>query len=147
VRKISSPRVRSDNHGKPAIDTVIFREVPTSATRASLLQGGAVDIAQYLQPLEIIKLCGEKGVAVDSVDASFMIWLELNAQIEPFNNAKVRQAMNFAFPQEQVLKTVFQGIASPLNRMHAQYLSRFYRQVLDPSADLRQYLSGDRNDS
>ena len=106
-----------------------------------------MDIAQYLQPLEIIKLCGEKGVAVDSVDASFMIWLELNAQIEPFNNAKVRQAMNFAFPQEQVLKTVFQGIASPLNRMHAQYLSRFYRQVLDPSADLRQYLSGDRNDS
>jgi hypothetical protein len=52
------------------MDTVIFREVPTSATRASLLQGGAVDIAQYLQPLEIIKLRGEKGVAVDSVDAS-----------------------------------------------------------------------------
>ena len=30
--------------GKPAMDTVIFREVPTSATRASLLQGGAVDM-------------------------------------------------------------------------------------------------------
>ena len=51
--------------GKPTMDTVIFREVPTSATRASLLQGGAVDIAQYLQPLEIIKLRCEKGVAVD----------------------------------------------------------------------------------
>ena len=109
-------KARDDYYrGKPAMDTVVFREVPTSATRASLLQGGAVDIAQYLQPLEIIKLRGEKGVAVDSVDASFMIWLELNAQIEPFGNAKVRQAMNFAFPQEQVLKTVFQGIASPLN--------------------------------
>ena len=55
--------------GKPAMETVIFREVPTSVIRASLLQGGAVDIAQYLQPLEIVKLRGEKGVAVDSVDS------------------------------------------------------------------------------
>src|ERR1700730_8091098 len=86
-------KARQDYYlGKPAMDTVIFREVPTSATRASLLQGGAVDIAQYLQPLEIIKMRGEKGVAVDSVDASFMIWLELNAQIEPFGNPKVRKA-------------------------------------------------------
>ncbi len=38
--------------GKPKIDTVIFKEVPTSANRVQLLQGGAVDIAQYLQPLE-----------------------------------------------------------------------------------------------
>ena len=118
------------------MDTVIFREVPTSATRASLLQGGAVDIAQYLQPLEIIKLRGEKGVAVDSVDASFMIWLELNAQIEPFGNPKVRQAMNFAFPQEQVLKTVFQGIGSPLNgcmpNIYAGFTDKFWKYKYDP---------------
>jgi peptide/nickel transport system substrate-binding protein len=130
-------KARDDYYrGKPAIDTVIFREVPTSATRASLLQGGAVDIAQYLQPLEIIKLRGEKGVAVDSVDASFMIWLELNAQIEPFNNAKVRQAMNFAFPQEQVLKTVFQGIASPLNgcmpNIYPGFTDKFWTYKYDP---------------
>src|SRR5258708_6946811 len=50
--------------GKPPMETVIFREVPASVIRASLLQGGAVDIAQYLQPLEIVKLRGEKGIAV-----------------------------------------------------------------------------------
>jgi peptide/nickel transport system substrate-binding protein len=129
-------KARDDYYrGKPAMDTVVFREVPTSATRASLLQGGAVDIAQYLQPLEIIKLRSEKGVAVDSVDASFMIWLELNAQIEPFGNARVRQAMNFAFPQEQVLKTVFQGIASPLNgcmpNIYPGFTSQFWKYKYD----------------
>lgn len=36
--------------GKPAIDTVVMREVPTSAARVQLLRGGSVDIAQYLQP-------------------------------------------------------------------------------------------------
>lgn len=122
--------------GKPAMDTVVFREVPTSATRASLLQGGAVDIAQYLQPLEIIKLRSQKDVAVDSVDASFMIWLELNAQIEPFGNPKVRQAMNYAFPQEQVLKTVFQGLASPLNgcmpNIYPGFTDKFFSYKFDP---------------
>jgi len=122
--------------GKPAMDTVIFREVPTSATRASLLQGGAVDIAQYLQPLEIMKLRDQKGVAVDSVDSSFMIWLELNAKIEPFGNPKVRQAMNFAFPQQQVLKTVFQGLAEPLTgcmpNIYAGFTDKFWKYKYDP---------------
>jgi peptide/nickel transport system substrate-binding protein len=130
-------KARADYYlGKPAMETVIFREVPTSASRVSLLQGGAVDIAQYLQPLEIIKLRGEKGVAVDSVDASFMIWLELNAKIEPFGDRKVRQAMNFAFPQGNVLKTVFQGLGSPLNgcmpNIYPAFTDKFWKYTYDP---------------
>lgn len=101
--------------GKPAIDTVVFKEVPTSASRVQLLQGGAVDIAQYLQPLEIISLKNAPNVAVETVPASFMIWIELNAKIAPFDNVDVRRAMNYAFPQEEVLKAVYQGLASPLN--------------------------------
>jgi peptide/nickel transport system substrate-binding protein len=100
--------------GKPAIDTVVFREVPTSAARVQLLRGGAVDIAQYLQPLEIIDLQKAPNVAVETVPASFMIWIELNSKIPPFDNVDVRRAMNFAYPQEQILQTVFQNLASPL---------------------------------
>lgn len=101
--------------GKPAIDTVVFREVPTSAARVQLLQGGAVDIAQYLQPLEIISLKNVPTVAVETVPASFMIWIELNAKMPPFDNVDVRRAMNHAFPQADVLQSVYQGLASPLN--------------------------------
>jgi peptide/nickel transport system substrate-binding protein len=130
-------KARADYYlGKPAMETVIFREVPTSAIRASLLQGGAVDIAQYLQPLEIMALRGAKGVAVDSVDASSMIWLELNARIDPFGDLRVRQAMNFAFPQEQVLRTVFQGLGSPLKgcmpNIYAGFTDKFWKYKRDP---------------
>ena len=109
-------QAREDYYGgKPAIDTVVFKEVPTSASRVQLLQGGAVDIAQYLQPLEIISLRNAPNVAVETVPASFMIWIELNAKIAPFDNVDVRRAMNYAFPQQEVLKAVYQGLASPLN--------------------------------
>lgn len=108
-------KARADYYrGKPAMDTVILKEVPTSANRVQLLQGGAVDIAQYLQPLEIIQLRKAANVAVETIPATFMIWIELNAKIEPFGNIDVRRAMNYAFPQEQVIKAVFQGLASPL---------------------------------
>ena len=100
--------------GKPAIDTVIFREVPNSASRVQLLQGGAVDIAQYLQPLEVISLQSAPGIVFETVAASFMIWIELNAKIAPLDNVDVRRAMNFAFPKDQVLQAVFQGLATPL---------------------------------
>ncbi|MGD9536220.1 MAG: ABC transporter substrate-binding protein [Alphaproteobacteria bacterium] len=109
-------KARDDYYlGKPHMDTVIFKEVPTSANRAQLLQGGAVDIAQYLQPLELISLQKAQGVAIDTVPATFMLWIELNAKIPPFDNIDVRRAMNYAFPMEQVVKAVFQNIAYPLN--------------------------------
>jgi peptide/nickel transport system substrate-binding protein len=117
------------------METVIFREVPASVIRASLLQGGAVDIAQYLQPLEIVKLRGEKGIAVDSIDSSSMIWIELNAKIEPFGDPRVRQALNFAFPQEQILETVFQRLGSPLHgcmpTIYPGFTNRFWKYKYD----------------
>ena len=122
--------------GKPPMETVIFREVPASAIRASLLQGGAVDIAQYLQPLELIKLQGDRGVAIDSVASSSMIWVELNTNIAPFGDRRLRQAMNFAFPREQVLKTVFQGLGSPLNgcmpNIYPGSTDKFWKYRYDP---------------
>ena len=109
-------KARADYYGgKPAIDTIIFKEVPTSAARVQLLRGGAVDIAQYLQPLEVISLKGVPNLSVETVPASFMIWLELNAKIAPFDKVDVRRAMNYAFPQAEILKAVFQGLANPLD--------------------------------
>ncbi|MCB1994024.1 MAG: ABC transporter substrate-binding protein [Geminicoccaceae bacterium] len=131
--------------GKPAIDTVVFREVPTSAARVQLLQGGAVDIAQYLQPLEIISLQRVPNVVVETVPASFMIWIQLNAKMAPFDNVDVRRAMNFAFPQQQVLETVYQGLASPLDgcmpNIYPGFAGEFFEYEYDP-AKAKELLAG-----
>jgi peptide/nickel transport system substrate-binding protein len=98
---------------KPFMKTVVMREVPTSAARLSLLQGGAIDIAQFLQPREYVSIKGNPNVTFDAVNASYMIWLELNAKMKPFDNAKVRQAMNLALPQEEIIRTIYYGLADP----------------------------------
>ena len=108
-------KARKDYYGgKPYFDTVIYKEVPTSAARLSLLRGGAVDVAQFLQPLEVMQLRKARGISVDTIDATSMLWIELNSKIAPFDKVAVRRAMNFAFPQKEVIQTVFQGLGSPL---------------------------------
>lgn len=130
-------KARPDYYGgKPAIDTVVFKEVPTSAARVQLLRGGAVDIAQYLQPLEIISLKNVPNVAVETVPASFMIWIELNAKMAPFDNVDVRRAMNYAFPQADVMKSVFQGIANPLDGCMPNIYPGFAGKLVDYSYNL-----------
>jgi peptide/nickel transport system substrate-binding protein len=105
-------RARKDYWGeKPYMDTVIMREVPSSSSRLSLLQGGAVDIAQFLQPRECIALKGSPVAEYDAVPASYMIWLELNAKIKPFDNPDVRRAFNLLIPREQIISTVYYNLA------------------------------------
>jgi peptide/nickel transport system substrate-binding protein len=99
---------------KPYFETVIMREVPTSASRLSLLTGGAVDIAQFLQPREYESIRNNANVTYDAVRASYMIWLELNTKFKPFDNIKVRQAMNLAIPREEIIRTIYYGLADPL---------------------------------
>jgi peptide/nickel transport system substrate-binding protein len=106
---------RDDYWGdKPFMKTVVMREVPTSAARLSLLQGGAVDIAQFLQPREYISIKGNPSITFDSIKSSYMIWLELNSKIPPFDNIKVRQAVNYAIPRDEIIRTVYYGQADPL---------------------------------
>ncbi|RTL97464.1 twin-arginine translocation signal domain-containing protein [Ancylobacter aquaticus] len=103
---------RDDYWGeKPFMKRVIMREVPQSSSRFSLLQGGAVDIAQFLQPRELEALKGKQNVAVDPVNSSYMIWLELNAKIAPFDNVEVRRAINLAIPREEIIRTIYYGLA------------------------------------
>lgn len=106
-------RARPEYYGpKPYFDTVVMREVPSSASRLSLLQGGAVDVAQFLSPREYISLQSSPVATYDAVASSYALWLELNAKIKPFDNPKVRQAMNYLMPRDQVIKTVYYDLAN-----------------------------------
>jgi peptide/nickel transport system substrate-binding protein len=106
---------RSDYYGpKPAIKTVVYKEVPQSPQRVALVQGGAADVAQYLRPRELKSLSNASGVRVDSVRGTQQTWIELNAKMKPFDNVSVRKAMNYALPQDQIVRTVYQGYGFPL---------------------------------
>lgn len=107
---------------KPFFETVIFKEVPASATRLQLLKGGAVDIAQALAPTEMKSLAGSKAATVTSVEASQMLWIELNTAFKPLDNPKVRLALNLAMPKDEIVKTILQGFG----KKQIAFMPEFY---------------------
>jgi peptide/nickel transport system substrate-binding protein len=99
--------------GAPAIKQVNVREVPNSANRLALIQTGAVDVAQWLLPNELVQLAGNADVKVSSFRSNFQVIYSMNTVKPPFDNPKVREAFKWAFPYQDALTTAFMGIAEP----------------------------------
>ncbi len=129
-------------NGKPAIDTFIMQEVTSSSQRAQLVKKGSVDVAQFLTPLEVASLKNASNVAIDSVQSSWMDWLHLNCAEKPFNDKRVRQAMNYAFPKAAAIKSVYQTYGKVLEGVmpdiYPGYVpgTTYNKQNLDKARDL-----------
>lgn len=128
---------RPDYYGdKPFFETVIFREVPASATRLQLLQGGAVDIAQNLAPTEMKSLAGSTDATVTSIDASQMLWIELNTAFAPLDNPKVRLALNYALPKDEIVSTILQGYGKKMVSVMPEFYPGATTEFFDYGYDL-----------
>ena len=101
---------------KPAFGTVIYREIPDSSQRLSLLKQGQIDIAENLLARELKSLDGTKQKVV-SVLANQLIFVALGTKSGPTANAFVRQALQYAVPVNDIVKTVFEGNAKPLRNL------------------------------
>jgi peptide/nickel transport system substrate-binding protein len=91
----------------PAIQKIIYREVPDPASRLSLLQAGEVDVAEDLNAQQRQTLEGQSGVKIVSVPGNLMIAFGVHNQMEPFDDKRVRQALAYAMPIDGIIETVF----------------------------------------
>ncbi len=99
--------------GKPAIDRVIMRRVPQSSNRMVILRTGQAQLTQNLTPREFDSLRGAPGLKVEGVEGNESLFIIMNFKIKPFDNIKLRQAIAYAIPTEQIIKTGYFGQAKP----------------------------------
>jgi peptide/nickel transport system substrate-binding protein len=98
--------------GAPKIKTIIYKIVPDEGTRVNLLKSGAADVALDLAPSDLANLAKGPGTATLTVpDPNSYMEMPLLANKAPFNNALVRQAMEYAIPYQQIIQNVFHGLA------------------------------------
>lgn len=96
---------------EPYFKTVVYRSVPDASTRVQLLQAGSVDWIEELTFTQLNELEESDGVKVQSVAGNFQARALMNPNYEPFDDKRVRQAINYATPHEQILDNVFAGRA------------------------------------
>jgi peptide/nickel transport system substrate-binding protein len=118
--------------GAPPISTVVMKEVPESANRLAILRAGDADIAENMTARERKSLAGAPGVKLVAFEPSnTSSWLALTNTIKPFDDKRVRQAVSYAVPYEELLKTVTLGTGrqqkSPLPAPYRYYTGEFWK--------------------
>ncbi|PVZ87121.1 glutathione ABC transporter substrate-binding protein GsiB [Serratia sp. S1B] len=99
--------------GLPKLDSITWRPVVDNNTRAAMLQTGEATFA-FPIPYEQAKVL-EKNDKLDLVAAPSILqrYISLNVTQKPFDNPKVRQALNYAINKEALIKVAFSGYAVP----------------------------------
>lgn len=101
------------NKGYPKIDKLTFRTVTDNNTRAAVVQTGEAQFA-YTLPYEQAKLL-EKNDKLEVIAAPSIVarYISMNVLQKPFDDARVREAVNYAINKEALVKVAFAGYAFP----------------------------------
>lgn len=99
--------------GDLAVKKIVYVIVPEAASRLALLEQGKVQIAETLSPDDLKSIVGSGTSVPIGVRGNQSIFAVLNNAKAPFDNVKVRQAVNMLIPREEISKSVFNGLAFP----------------------------------
>jgi peptide/nickel transport system substrate-binding protein len=119
--------------GPACVKTAVFRVIPEASTRVAALLAGEVDIIQAV-PAEVVDtLAQTPGVQVKGAAGTQPKWMEMNVNLAPFDDVRVRQAMNYAVDKDLIVEAIYGGRAVALPGPLSPY-NNFVNKSLKPYA-------------
>jgi peptide/nickel transport system substrate-binding protein len=101
--------------GPAPLKTVIFRMMPDPSTRVSALMAGEVQLINKV-PSDMAKpLENDSSVVVQSVPGTRAFGIEFCNTKPPFDDVRVRQALNYAVNWNAILESIYGGNAERLS--------------------------------
>lgn len=98
--------------GKPAIENAVFKVYTDSNTAAIALQSGQVDVVLDVSTADVAALEASSGVSVYTGDSLIAYHLHLNCSKAPFDDPRVRQAMNYAVDTQAIIDACFDAVGA-----------------------------------
>lgn len=99
--------------GYPKIDMIDWKPVVDNNTRAALMQTGEADFAFQVPFEQAAALKSSPKVDLIAAPSIIQRYISMNMLQKPFDNPKVREAMNYAINKEALVKVAFSGYAMP----------------------------------
>ncbi len=95
--------------GKAAIDNLVFAITPDPSVRYQKLKKGECHVMTFPNPADIAAMEKDSDVNLLSKEGLNVGYLAYNTTVAPFDNVKVRKALNMAINKQAILDAVFQG--------------------------------------
>ena len=99
--------------GKPKIDSLVFAITPDNSVRYAKLKSGECSLMPYPNPADIPAMKKDPALKVLEQPGLNIGYLAFNTQKKPFDDKRVRQAINYAINKKAILDAVYLGIAIP----------------------------------
>ena len=117
--------------GPACVEEAIFRVIPEASTRVAALLAGEVDIIQQVPPELFDTLAQTPGIQVKTAPSTQPKWMEMNVNKPPFDDVRVRQAMNYAVDKQLIIDEIYGGRAVALPGPLSPF-NNFVNQDLEP---------------
>jgi peptide/nickel transport system substrate-binding protein len=106
---------RNENYWgeKPALKTLIFQPIPEPTARVAALLNGEVDMIVVVPPDSVQAVKDNPDLTYQQGPSLHYWFIQLNTQAKPFDDVRVRQAVNYAVDKEGLTQDVLQGSAAP----------------------------------
>ncbi|WP_116132126.1 ABC transporter substrate-binding protein [Tropicimonas sp. IMCC34043] len=98
--------------GAPEIDTLIFAITPDASVRYQKLKAGECHVMPYPNPADLEAMRSDPAINLMSQEGLNVGYLAYNSKMPPFDNPKVRKALNMAMNKQAIIDVVFQGAGS-----------------------------------
>ncbi|WP_153502969.1 ABC transporter substrate-binding protein [Cumulibacter manganitolerans] len=93
------------------VATMTYFGITDDQTRLNALESGEIDGA-YLNP-SFVDSAKKAGLNVISAPTSTFVYFMLNEAVEPYDDPKVRKAVNLAIDREGIAKGLYEGFCTP----------------------------------
>ncbi len=95
--------------GKAAIDDLIFAITPDASVRHQRLKANECQLNPYPNPADLEAIRKDPDLKLMEQEGLNVGYLAYNTLMPPFDNVKVRKALNMAINKQAILDAVFQG--------------------------------------
>lgn len=125
-------------NGKQAIDDLVFAITTDASVRQQKLLAGECHVAAYPNPADLEGLKANPDLTVMEQEGLNVGYLAYNTKVAPFDNPKVRKALNMAINKDAILDAVFQGAGkaakNPIPPTMWSYNQATVDDAFDPAA-------------
>jgi dipeptide transport system substrate-binding protein len=95
--------------GKAPIDTLIFAITPDPSVRYQKLKAGECQAMAFPNPADLAAMRADPKLQVLEQEGLNVGYFAYNTTMPPFDNAKVRKALNMAINKDSIIAAVYQG--------------------------------------
>ncbi len=97
--------------GQPKVDRIIFKAVPEASARVAALLARQADLIQNVPPELVDLLDRGTNTKILSAASTRGVPIIFDSRTPPFNDVRVRQALNYAIDKESINRNIFGGRA------------------------------------